>query len=249
MHNRKELVENKFYYRFFMFYIDLDEIEKLAENLTLFSYNKYNVFNFRDRDHLEFGKKKTRENILEYLRANKIDEQVGRIMLLTNVATFGYNFSPVSFYFCFDKDNNPLCAVPEVGNTFNELKPFYLGNDKFSEGSFKAQMAKDFYVSPFIQHDVFFDFDLSVPIGKLNIKIDDYKNENRVFITKLIGKRKELTDAALLKYSFKYSLVTVKIIIAIHWQAIKLIIKKVPYFKKEEYPELQKGAYVKWKKQ
>ena len=106
------------------------------------------------------------------------------------MATFGYNFNPVSFYFCFDKEDNPICVVPEVGNTFHELKPFFINNDDYSEGIYKARMRKNFYVSPFIEHDVFFDFQLAVPDGNLKIKIDDYKDGERIFITQLTGKRK-----------------------------------------------------------
>lgn len=248
MHNRKELVENKFFYRYFMFYLNLDEIDNLAEELNLFNRNKFNVFNFRDRDHLDLGKTNTKENILEYLRQNNVND-AEKIMLLTNVATFGYNFNPVSFYFCFDKEDKPVCVIPEVGNTFNELKPFFIGGEKLHGDTFKARMEKHFYVSPFIPHDIFFDFNLTVPNENLKIKIDDYKENDRVFITHLNGKRKELTNYNLVKYMVKYPFVTLKVIFAIHWQALKLIIKKVPYFKKEEFPELQKGVYVKWKKQ
>jgi DUF1365 family protein len=102
-------------------------------------------------------------------------------------------------------------------------------------------------VSPFIEHDVFFDFQLSVPDSKLNIKIDDYKEGSRIFTTHLSGNRRALTDLNLLIYAIKYPLVTLKIIGAIHWQALKLVLKKVRYFRKNEYSDLQKGALAKWK--
>jgi len=248
-HSRKVIAENKFYYKYFMFYLDLDEIDKLSSRLLLFSRNRFNVFSFRDRDHLVFDKPGVKQNILKYLHDNGVSEEIGRIQLLTNVATFGYNFNPVSFYFCFDKEDKPICAVPEVGNTFGELKPFFIDKNNLHNGVFGARMQKNFYVSPFIDHDVFFDFRLSVPGNKLNIKIDDYKEGNRVFTTQLTGNRKSLTDFSLLKYAVKYPLVTLKVIGAIHWQAVKLILKKVHYYKKNEYLDLQKGAISKWKKQ
>lgn len=247
MHSRRVLTENKFYYRYFMFYLDLDEIDEAASKLKLFSRNRFNVFSFRDRDHLAIEKPGVKENIMRYLAENGIDKETGKIMLLTNVATFGYNFNPVSFYFCFDSAGNPLCVVPEVGNTFGELKPFFLGKDNFNGERFAARMQKNFYVSPFIEHDVFFDFRLTPPDEKLNIEIDDYKENNKIFITRLTGKRKPITDRNLLFYSLKYPLVTLKVIGSIHWQALKLIIKKIPYFRKNEFLELQKGAVQKWK--
>jgi uncharacterized protein len=247
-HSRHEITDHKFYYKYFMFYIDLDEIDNLSSRLFLLSQNRFNVFNFRDRDHLVFDKPGVKQNILKYIRENGIVEEIKRIQLLTNVATFGYNFNPVSFYFCFDNEDKPICAVPEVGNTFGELKPFFIDTKNFTFGQFRARMQKNFYVSPFIDHDVFFNFQLSVPDNKLNIKIDDYKEGNKVFTTHLSGKRKDLTDFNLLKYAVKYPVVTLKVIGAIHWQALRLIIKKVPYFKKDEHTDLQKGALAKWKK-
>ncbi len=247
MHSRRELTENKFYYRYFMFFIDLDEIDTLASKLSLFSRNRFNVFSFRDRDHLAFEKPGVKENILRYLEENGVKEKIGRIMLLTNVATFGYNFNPVSFYFCYDNEGTPLCVVPEVGNTFGELKPFFIGKEDFNGERFTSRMQKNFYVSPFIQHDVYFDFRLTPPNEKLNIEIDDYKENRKIFITRLNGQKKPLTDLNLFIYSLKYPLVTVKVIAAIHWQAVKLLIKKIPYFRKNEFLELQKGAIEKWK--
>lgn len=247
-HNRKVITENKFYYNYFMFYLDLDEIDHLAANLKLFSRNRFNAFNFRDKDHLAFDKPNVKQNILKYIRENGVVEEIKRIQLLSNVATFGYNFNPVSFYFCFDKDDKPICAVPEVGNTFGELKPFLIGKDNLIDGQFRARMQKNFYVSPFIEHDVFFDFRLFLPDNKLNIKIDDYKEGNRIFTTHLSGTNRALTDLNLMKYAIKYPLVTLKVIGAIHWQAMKLILKKVHYFKKNEFLDLQKGALAKWKK-
>lgn len=248
MHSRKKLTMSKFFYKYFMFYLDLDEIDEISKRMYLFSRNKFNIFSFRDRDHIVFDKPGAKENVMRFIQNSGVTEEVGKVCLLTNVATFGYNFNPVSFYFCFDKENNPLCVVPEVGNTFNELKPFFIGRDNLSYNQFTARMQKNFYVSPFIEHDVFFDFQLNVPDESLKIKIDDYRGDERIFITQLTGKRKQLNDKSLLKYAFKYPFVTLKIIAAIHWQALKLVMKKIRYFKKDEFLELQKGAMAKWKK-
>ena len=246
-HSRNEPAENKFYYKYFMFFLDLDEIDSISQNLKLFSRNKFNLFNFRDKDHIVYERPDVKQNIMKYLRENGISEAVSRIQLLTNVATAGYNFNPVSFYFCYDKNYKPVCVVPEVGNTFQELKPFFIGTDSYSEGEFRATMKKNFYVSPFIEHDIDFDFQLSVPAEKLKIKIDDYKEGKKVFKTSLTGKRMELTDWNLFKNFMKYPFVTLRVIGAIHWQAVKLIFKKVRYFKKNEFLNLQKGAISKWK--
>ncbi len=249
MHKRMVKRNMKFHYNYFMFFLNLDEIDSLAGKLKLFSRNKFNAFSFRDKDHLTYKKPDVKYNLLQYLKSNGIVDKVGSIYLLTNVSTFGYNFNPVSFYFCFDNHENPLCAVPEVGNTFGELKPFFIGTTHLSGEKYSARIQKNFYVSPFIEHDIYFDFSIQIPGESFTIKIDDYKNNSRIFASSLHGKRKELTDLNLLYYSLKYPLVTLKVIISIHYQALKLYFNKIRFFRKNEFSELQKGAILKWKEQ
>src|SRR5580704_7186514 len=131
MHHRLFPKEHKFAYNVFMFYVDLDELTLLNRKLKLFSVNGFNWFNFRDRDHTRFPtnettKKSVKQSILEYLKTSNIDMDEGRIMLLTNVATLGYSFNPISFYLCFDASENPVCSVAEVCNTHGEMKLYLL---------------------------------------------------------------------------------------------------------------------------
>lgn len=124
MHNRLAPKKHRFHYNVFMFYIDLDEIEILKKKFFLFSHNRFNFFSFRDKEHLQLPinnpdtNKNTKEHITEYLKENGIIVSHCKIMILTNLNILGYNFNPVSFYFVFDKNKQPLCSVAEVGNTF-----------------------------------------------------------------------------------------------------------------------------------
>jgi len=233
-----------------MFYLDLDEIDDLSGRLKFLSRNKFNLFNFRDRDHLQLPRenpdasKNVRRHITDYLKSNGINIGNGRIMLLTNLSTLGYQFNPVSFYFCYDEAGQPVCSVVEVCNTFLEMKPYFLGADTKTGDQFKLNTTKYFYVSPFIDMDTNFDFDLQIPGEKLQVKIDDYdKDGKRFFISTLSGSKKKLTDATLLYYFFSFPLITLKVITLIHWQALKLWIKKLPFHKKGDDPELQQEVY------
>jgi DUF1365 family protein len=253
MHHRLEPKKHSFQYDIFMFYLDLDELDELSDRLKFMSRNRFNLFTFKDREHLQLPRespdnsKNIKQHICRYLAENGITEAPERIMLLTNLSTLGYNFNPVSFYFCFDQAGLPLCAVAEIGNTFGEMKPFLLGKNEFDEGAFRLNTTKYFYVSPFFDHDTQFDFNLQIPEEKLQIRIDDYKEDRRVFISTLSGIRKPLNDLTLLRYFFSFPLVTLKVITLIHWNALKLILKKIPYRKKEEHPELQQEVYKKYK--
>lgn len=243
MHHRLEPKQHRFVYRVFMFYLDLDELDMLTSKFRLLSRNRFNIFSFRDRDHLQLAGSSVKENILAYLSSKGVDGSEFRIGLLTNLATFGYVFNPVSFYFCFDRSNNPVCAVTEVGNTFGELKPYFFNDEQFENNTFSKKTTKYFYVSPFIDMDTEFDFQLAVPGSELNIKIDDFQHGRKFFISTLTGKRNAISDAALIRYFLRFPFITLQIITLIHWQALKLFLKKLNYHKKNDHLELQREVY------
>lgn len=247
MHHRLRPLRNRFVYSVYMFYLDLEELDDLDRRLRLFSRNRFNLYSFRDEDHLRITAGDLRANLIEYLRRNGVTEDVGRIMLLTNVRVLGYVFNPVSFYFCFDRAGQPLCAVPEVGNTFGEQKAYFMGADTRTELGFRRQMPKMFYVSPFVDLDTSFDFHLRTPGERLQLQVDDIQDGDRFFLSAVTGVRKPLTDRELLYDLFRIPLITVKVIWLIHWQAMKLWLRKLPFRRKAEHPELQQDILI-WNK-
>jgi len=255
MHNRLFPKKHSFHYNVFMFYIDLDEIGSLSKKLLLLSNNSFNFFSFRDNEHIQLPvdapdkNKSTKQHLIQYLEQNGIKSTPARIMLLTNLNVLGYNFNPVSFYFCFDAQDLPICAVAEVSNTFREMKPYLLGPETLKDGRFRLRTTKYFYVSPFIDHDADFDFALSIPGEKLNIKIDDYKDDERFFISTLTGQQKQLTNLTLFWYALRFPLITLRVISLIHLQALLLWLKKIRFYKKDQNQDLQREVYRKYKKQ
>jgi DUF1365 family protein len=158
----------------------------------------------------------------------------GRVILLTLPRVFGYLFNPVSFYFCYDRQGEPAAVIAEVTNTFREVKPYFLGAPARDPrtGAFRLRVPKHFYVSPFSDVDVAFDFNLRMPGEHLALQIDDYTEGARTLTTTLTGERQELTTARLAWYTLKYPLITVRVIALIHWHALRLWIKRVPWFAK-----------------
>ncbi|MES2690564.1 MAG: DUF1365 domain-containing protein, partial [Bacteroidota bacterium] len=236
----------------FMFYIDLDELELLQKKLFFFSRNAFNLFSFKDKEHLQFpaGKpdttRSTKEQISGYLKEQGVEIGKGKILLLTNLNVLGYNFNPVSFYYCFDESGQPLCCVVEITNTFKEQKPFFIGSKGLENERFRLHTTKYFYVSPFIDHDTDFDFNLAVPGENLSIKIDDYKKGKRFFISTLTGEKKTLDNLNMIWYAIRFPLIPLQIITLIHWHALKLWLKKLPYHKKAAFPELQQNVFNKY---
>ena len=166
---------------------------------------------------------------------------------MTNLNVLGYNFNPVSFYYCFNEKNEPICCVAEVGNTFGEMKPYLMTKENLNENTFHLNTTKYFYVSPFMDHDANFDFNLAIPNEKLNNSIDTFKDLERVFISTLTGIKKPLNNLNLVWYSFRFPFITLKIISLIHWNALLLWRKKLPYHKKAENEHLQKDVFNKYK--
>ncbi len=146
----------------------------------------------------------------------------------------------MSFYFCYDSGGRPAAAIAEVTNTFREMKPYFLGPGTLSGDSvapsFESRLPKFFYVSPFSDVDVAFDFQLRAPGEALSIRIDDYLGSERTLASALTGRRREFTAARLAWYAVKYPLITVKVIALIHVHALVLRLKRVPWFAKAARP-------------
>ena len=196
--------------------------------------------------------------VLAFLVTRGVDlGPTGRIELITLPRVFGYLFNPVSFYYCYDSTGICVAAISEVTNTFREMKPYFLGPDtrrvpiasslasdtRDSSVSFHLRIPKNFYVSPFSDVDVAFDFNLRVPAAKLSVEIGDYVGTDRTLISTLTGPSRPLTDSRLAWFTLKYPLITLRIISLIHWHAFLLYLKKIPWFAKAARSADQRDLY------
>lgn len=240
-HRRLAPKRHELLYRVFYSLIDLDELGTLDRSLRLFKVNRAGLYSFRDGDHISHGASTARENIIRYLRDRGIGEPVGRIRLLTLPRILGYVFNPISVYFCDDAEGKPLVAVAEVGNTFGEWKPYLV--PLAPDGRFHTRVVKHFYVSPFSDLDLEFEFRFDPPGERLRILVDDYRGAERELISSLTGTRVTLNDAALLRFTLKYPLLTLRVILGIHWHALLLWLKGIRARRKEADPELQRGVH------
>ena len=242
MHRRLSPKKHEFVYRIFLFLFDLEELPEIERRVPFFSVNAPNLYSLRDEDCFQFHSRGIRQNLESFLATQNLPIRPARIQLLTLPRLLGYTFNPVSVFFCFDENNRPLTSVIQVGNTFGELKPYLVPCDPSGTG-FHVRVPKNYYVSPFSALDLEFDFRFDTPGPRLRLAIDDYAGSERVLISTVTGARKELSAANLARLTLRYPLVTLKVIFLIHWEALRLWLKKIPFRMKEADPELQQGAH------
>jgi len=262
VHQRFLPKAHRFVYRIFLFALDLDELDSLNSRLRLFSLNRANAYSFREQDFLPSGESlhnptppqkaaasaaSLKVRVTAYLAERGIDLTDGRVLLVTLPRVFGYLFNPVSFYFCYDRHGQPVASIAEVTNTFKEMKPFVLGPDTRTVAkagaTFALRLPKYFYVSPFTDMDVAFDFTLRTPGQQLAVQIDDYDADQRTLTSMLTGSRQALNDRRLAWYAIKYPFITLQVITLIHWHALRLYLKDLPWFAKAARPEAQRDLY------
>ena len=252
-----------------MLYIDLDELGAL-DRLWPLSVNRPNIFSFFESDHLKQDKGQTDSRplslkIRELARQGGIDHPVQSITLLTLPRIFNYVFNPVSFYFLFGGNKEPLACVVEVSNTFNEMKTYLIKAptattattattaDHANDGQvFNLTAPKHFYVSPFGELADSFQFVVPVPDKRLavvinTVRISGADNLSRqplkIMAANLSGQACPLTSGALILNLVRYPLLTFKIMAMIHWHALLLFFKKVPFHAKDEASDLQTGVF------
>ena len=240
MHRRLAPKRHEFVYKIFLFAFDLDELPEVAKRVPILGHNEPGLYSFRDDDHFQLSPGSSRQNAEEFLQQQGIGEKPERILLLTNARFLGYTFNPISIWFCYRADGSPLGAIAEVGNTFKELKTYFV---PFQDGKFHLRTPKYFYVSPFSELDLEFDFRFDLPDERLAVFIDDYKGSERTLISTLTGQRAKLSTANLLAFSVRYPLITLKVITLIHWQALLLWLKRVPFHAKEARRDLQRDIH------
>ena len=218
-HARFKPIKHFLKYNTFSIFLDLDEIEILAIKNPIFSFNKFNIFSFYNKDHGERDGQSLKKWVLENVQKFNISTKINKIRLLCYPRIFGYVFNPLSIFYCYDEES--LKAIfYEVKNTFNEQHTYIFKTNK--EGKIEQSCKKKFYVSPFMDMETFYDFKLLNPDKKLFVSIKQSDKDGIILTAIQKGKRKNFDFKQLLANFFKYPLMTLKIITAIHFEAFLL---------------------------
>ncbi|HNA79022.1 MAG TPA: DUF1365 domain-containing protein [Turneriella sp.] len=226
-HTRPGPVRQSFKVRGYMLCVDVARFDD-QQHLRLLGFGRRRLHNFRRGDFSLIARDGVlaTSQVLDYLKA-EAGVVADAAYLLANPAIAGYVFNPVSFFFCTRRGEH-VATILEVNNTFGEQKHFVLPGSET-----RARAHKNFYVSPFISPFADFAMKVLLPAEKLDITINTMRAESPELLARMSGTRFALSDMQLLKFSLKYPFYTIKVIVLIHYYALRLFIKGVPFFPKK----------------
>ncbi|MGN6148725.1 MAG: DUF1365 domain-containing protein, partial [Rhizomicrobium sp.] len=223
-HTRISPTQHSFRYRVFSLLLDLAEIDAYAKSSKLFAHNGNGMVSFHDDDHGDG--RPLRDWIRAMLQEANIEAD-GRIEVLCYPRLWGFVFNPLSVWFCHRADESLAAIIYEVHNTFGERHTYVLPVTA-SDGPIKQTCSKNFYVSPFLSMNCSYQFHIERPGETVLIAIRESECGSPALNAMFSGERQRLSDRNLALAVLRHPLMTLKVFAAIHLEAMRLWLKRVP---------------------
>ena len=240
MHLRLIPARHQFRYRVFSLLLDVDRIAETLRPLRLLRFNRFGLMSFHTRDHGARDGSDLRKWVERKL-ATKHMQKPARISLLCFPRMFGFGFSPLSVFYCFDVNDRFYAVIYEVKNTFGGQDAYVLDAGSEDGGQFYQQQNKRFFVSPFIGLDQRYRFTLAPPDDRLRLRIKQSGPEGETLIATQTGQEVALNDGALFRLFATHPLMSFKVVAAIHFEAFRLFLKRVPFHRYSAQSAENKG--------
>ncbi len=236
-HSRLRPVGNAFAYQGYFLRLPMRSMHQQAR--SEFHINRPGLLSFYETDHGD-GRSPTQGGAIgwldELLHREGIHDATGEVWLHCYPRVFGHTFKPVSFWYCDAADGTLRAIVVEVNNTFGERHCYLLDKPTFGT---EMLATKVFHVSPFcaVEGHYRFRFMLSADSTRSVARIDLHDDQGVLIQTSVSATLEPITQAALRKALWKYPAMTLGVVARIHWQALKLLLKRVRFFHKPSAPD------------
>lgn len=242
-HRRLSPRAHCFEYRMCQLYLDLDEIDRVFAHRWLWSSQRRNLAEFRRSDYLGGASVPIADAVRDVVEQRTGTRPDGPIRLLTHLRYAGYIFNPVSLYYCYAADSRTLTAiVAEITNTpWKERHAYVLpmATGLRRGNAWEWELAKTFHVSPFVGMQREYEWRFTAPGDDLRVRMDVLCGGERELEAYLNLRRRPITPRNLARVLWRFPLMTAQVIGAIHWQALKLWLKRTPV---HDHPPPLRGA-------
>lgn len=228
-HRRHAPRRHAFTYPVFLALLDIDRIPELMGRSRLTSYNRWNWATFDERDHFGDPGRPLRERVAQDAAASGVELPDGPIFLLTSLRYLGYSFNPVSFFYCYDRGGELRAVLAEVNNTFVETHNYWLTQASCT-GTRRYRTPKVFHVSPFLPLAMDYEFAFSEPGDRLAVHIDTLQRGDRVLDATIALRWHPWEPTGIRRTLVRFPWMTAKVIVAIHFQALRLYLKRLRFY-------------------
>lgn len=235
MHERLRPAHNRFVYPVFCVRLNLARLEE--NQSTWFGINRWRPVAVHSRD---YGPRDG-SSLESWMRALLAETKIpadGEIWLQTFPRVFGFVFNPVSFWYCHDRNGGLRAVLAEVNNTFGESYRYLLAAPQHGliDANTELECKKQMHVSPFCEVRGFYRFRFRDTANTMFVGLDYFDTDNLLLKTSIGGKSQPLSSSAVARTVLAFPFLTLGIVTRIHWQALKLWIKRVPFFHKPPAP-------------
>lgn len=248
MHRRHVAPLYRFVYKIFSVLFDIDQLDALHRRHGLFSHNRFNVFSVHDADHGRGEVGGLRRWAEEICATQGIALAGGRIRLLAQPRMFGWAFNPVSFWYCEHADGTLRAVIAEVRNTFGEKHSYLLSSASQRVGASAGlplpyavvlEKEKCFHVSPLFDLVGRYHFKFGEPGEQLAVQLNETREGVPLIDTAMAGQARPFSDAEIVRQVVRMPVQALKVLIGIHWQALKIWSRGARFHKKPNPPSAE----------